>query len=491
MKKNFRHTAQALAVAVCLAGNTPLANADIVTDWNNQILSAIDGLGSEAPYAARDLAVLHTAVYNAIESLTGNYQIYSYGTYGGPGGPGPSGASTGAAATSAAYTVMQSLFPSLAGPGGALDTQYSAHLLSLGNSQSVTDGLIWGQTVANQLLTWRSTDGASGAQTPYTVSGLGHWQPTDPNVQQPLYPSWGAVRPFSISSTSAVLPTTPGSYNPLDPSTTTLTAVLNGAANATLANYLGTAAYAAEYNQVKDLGSQGSLTRTMDQTEAAFFWAAGTGTVTTAGMWNEIAQNIANDVTYGFNYSLEENARLFAALNVALADSGIAAWDAKYQVDFWRPVTAIGFESDPFNPNPDGNPLTDGEAGWTPLLDTPNHPEYVSSHASFSAAASSILSTFFGNNIAFVAESDIFGDGSAIIARNFNSFGEAADEAAASRVYGGVHFDGATADGKAIGEAVGLQVMGNNFSPVPEPSGAVLIAAVGFTALLRRRRLWK
>lgn len=480
MKNPFRSI---LAAVIGLPASGQL-HADIVTDWNSQILQAVDALNYESPYAARDMALLHTAIYNAVESITNQYQIYAYGTYAGPTGTAAPGASTSAAATSAAYTVMQSLFPTLAGPGGALETQYNTHLNTLGNAQPVIDGVAWGQSVATELLAWRAGDGAASAQSPYNVSGLGHWQPTDPNVQEPLFPSWGDVTPYAIASAAGVLPTTPGSYDQNDTSTTTLSAVMNGAPNATLTGYLTTATYAADYNQVKDLGSQSSLTRTADQTEIAYFWAAGAGTTTQPGMWNQIA----TDVSGAFNYTLEENARLLAALNVSLADAGIASWRAAYQTDLWRPVTAIAFESDLFNPDLDNNPLTSGEAGWTPLISTPNTPEYISSQAAFGSAAGTVLAAFFGDNVNFSVDSDILGDGSVILTRNFSTFSDAVSEAGSSGLYGGNEFASSIDDGKAVGMTVGNDVLSNNFTPVPEPGGAILIASIGFTMLLRRRR---
>lgn len=481
MKTSYRPLQMAIAVGLVLTGP---AKADVVTDWNSQIRSAVDSLATESPYAARNMALMHTAVYNAIESITNQYQIYAYGSYTGPTGSAAAGANVSAAATSAAYAVMQSLFPTLAGPGGAFETQYNAHLTALGNSQAVTDGLAWGQTVANQMLAWRIGDGASGAQSPYNVSGLGHWQPTDPNVQQPLYPSWGDVTPFAIASAASLLPTTPGTYDQNNVATTTLSAVLNGAPNATLTGYLTTATYAADYNEVRNLGSQSSLTRTADQTEIAYFWAAPAGTVTQPGLWNKIA----TDVSGAFNSTLEENARLFAALNVSLADAGIASYKAMYQTDLWRPVTAIAFESDPFNPDADNNPFTAGEAGWSPLITTPNTPEYIAEQAAYGSAASKVLAVFFGDNVNFSATSDIFGDGSVILNRNFTSFSQAADEAGKSGLYGGNSFSSSIADAQTVGTAVGTDVLTNNFTPVPEPSGAILIASIGFTMLLRRRR---
>ncbi len=173
--------------------------------------------------------------------------------------------------------------------------------------------------------------------------------------------------------------------------------------------------------------------------------------------------------------------------DVALADAGIASWDAAYDVDFWRPVTAVAFESDPFNPDADSNPLTSGELGWTPLLNTPDFPEYASSSAALGSAAGTVLAAFFGDNVNFTADSDVFGDGTFIMSRSFSSFSEAADEAGMSQVYGGVTFNSSVTDGQTIGENVGDQVMANNFAPVPEPSGALLIAAAGLVIILRRR----
>ncbi len=486
MKTDLRTLAALVALAaMCLQS----VRADVVTDWNAQIRSVIDSQSAQSPNAARDMAVLNVAMYNAIESITNNYTIYNYGSYTGPSGTAAAGANISAAATAAAYAVMQNLYPALSGPGSAVETQYNNHIAALGASQSVTDGLAWGQSVASGITGWRATDGAGGAQSPYTVSGLGHWQQTDPLVSQPLYPSWGDVTPFAIGSTNSVFPSTPGTYNPLDSSTTTMAAVLNGAANANLIGYLATTTYANDYNNVKDIGSATSLTRNVSQTEAAYFWNAGANTVSLPGMWNEIANELATDAVYGFNFTLEQNAALFAALNVSLADAGIASWDAAYTADFWRPTTAIAFESDPFGPNPDNNPLTSGEAGWAPLLNNPDTPSYTDAHSTFSAAAGEVLQYFFerNGNVAFMAESDVFGDGSQILMRNYSSISDAVNEAGLSRIYGGVNFASADSDGRAIGAAIGDQVANNLFQQIPEPSGALLIASAGLFTILRRR----
>lgn len=455
---------------ICLLLTAPGTRADFVTDWNQQALDAIQAQAVSSPEVARDLAILHLGMYNAIETISPTYQVYSYGTYmAPPKGSAPLGADIHAAATSAAYTIMQNLFPTLAAPGGVLETQYNAHLSTLTAGQARDDGVAWGQSIASGLLTWRGTDGAAGAQTPYTPAYiLAHWVSTssDPGEQQPLLPSWGSVTPFAVSSVAAHSP--PG---------------LGG----DLLAYLATPGYAQDFNQVKNLGALNGSTRTSEQTEIAHFWNAGAGTVTAPGMWNEIANTIATDAVYGFNYSMEDNARLFAALNVAMADASIVAWSSKYQTDFWRPQTAIAYGGDAFVDS-DGNPGTMGSETWEPLIKTPISPEYIAEHSAFSSAAASVLAGFFGDNTEFTHESDIFGDGSVLLGRNFTSLSGAADESGLSRIYAGANFNTSNQDGQNVGESVGAAVMASNFALVPEPGSALLVMTASIACLRRRRQ---
>src|SRR5262249_17930825 len=144
--------------------------------------------------------------------------------------------------------------------------------------------------------------------------------------------------------------------------------------------------FAASLKQVQELGAKDSKTRTRDQTEIALFWADNEGTVTPPGHWNRIAANVAEKR----GLSMDENARLFALLNVALADAGICCWECKFKCDFYRPVTAIRrageLKSDKVTADP----------AWTPLLNTPPFPSYVSGHSTFSGAAAGALAKFFG-----------------------------------------------------------------------------------------------
>src|SRR5204862_7113801 len=216
-----------------------------------------------------------------------------------------------------------------------------------------------------------------------------------------LLPQWGRLVPFAIPTNAWFRPAGPPN--------------------------LESDTWAADYAEVKALGGVVSAARTPEQTLIALFWADGAGTETPPGHWNRIARAVALQ----FGNTLEQNARLFALLNVAMADAAICAWDAKYAFNFWRPITAIQ------NGDTDGNAATVPDRAWTPLLPTPPFPEYVSGHSAFSGAAAEVLRVFYGGEaVSFSTGSDVLPG----VRRQFDSFYEAAAEAALSRLYGGIHF---------------------------------------------------
>ena len=191
-----------------------------------------------------------------------------------------------------------------------------------------------------------------------------------------------------------------------------------------------------------------------EQTVVALFWADGPGTVTPPGHWNIIARDLATQR----KLSLAENARLFALLNITVADAAILCWDCKYDCNFWRPITAIR-EADT-----DKNPATEKDPAWTPLIETPPFPEYTSGHSTFSSAAATVLAAFFGaDEIAFSTTSDAMPG----FSRTFHSFSEAAAEAGLSRIFGGIHFVSANTQGLASGARLGTYVSDNFLKPRP------------------------
>jgi membrane-associated phospholipid phosphatase len=287
-------------------------------------------------------------------------------------------------------------------------------------------GLEWGERVATDISSWRANDNADAVVAAPSGDGPGLWQPTPPTFAPYLLPQWGFVSPFAMPLSSLMRPPGPPS--------------------------LDSAQWVADYNEVKALGAAKGSSRTPEQSLIALFWSDGPGTETPPGHWNRVAQHVSADR----RSSLEETARLFALLNIAMADAAICAWDAKYTYVFWRPVTAIR------NGEADGNPATVADPAWTSFIATPPFPDYVSGHSTFSGAAATVLAAFYGtDNISFTLGSD----GLPGVTRAFTSFSAAAREAANSRLYAGIHFRTASEDGLAAGIGIGEWTVAHYLQP--------------------------
>jgi membrane-associated phospholipid phosphatase len=335
----------------------------------------------------------------------------------------PASASIEAAASAAARTVLVVLFPA---QSASFDDLHAAITAAIPESPRKRIGLEWGEHVAREIPAWRASDGADAVVDPPSGSGAGVWQPTPPAFARYLLPQWGFVLPFAMPTSAFVRPPGPP---PLD-----------------------SADWVADYNEVKRLGTAVGSARTPDQSQIALFWSDGPGTETPPGHWNRLAQRVSAD----HQDSLEETARLFALLNLAMADAAICAWDAKYTYNFWRPVTAIR------NGEADGNPATVADPEWTSFIVTPPFPDYVSGHSTFSGAAATVLAEFYGtDNIGFTLGSDRLPG----VTRAFTSFTAAAGEAAISRLYGGIHFRTANEDGLSAGIAIGEWTVAHHLQP--------------------------
>ncbi|MEZ2248098.1 chemotaxis protein CheB [Microcoleus sp.] len=387
-----------------------LGNA--VTDWNTTLLDAVRTASTAPPLAARNMAMVHAAIYDAVNSISKKYSPYRVQI------DAPPGASEEAATAAAAHRVLVSLYPAQA---VKFNEAYASSLAKIPDGKSKDDGIALGEKVADNMISWRSTDGATKV-VPYTpTTDPGTWVPTPPALASALLPQWPDVTPFAMTSGSQFRPAGPPA--------------------------LDSAKYAEEVNYVKEIGKIDSLTRTPDQTVIAKFWANGAGTFTPPGHWNQIAQD-ASALT---GNSLEDTARLFALLNIAEADAAISSWDAKYQYNLWRPITAIR------QADTDNNPNTTADPQWTPLLVTPPFPEYTSGHSTFSGAAEPVMNSVFGSDFGFADK----GDKTVNTLRTFDNFAEAADESGMSRLYGGIHFMSANVDGLSSGRNVGNYVVQN------------------------------
>ena len=397
-----------VVIALMLAlGNTPV-KADVATDWNKIAQQTILTAGSNPLVSSRSLAIVQVSVFDAFNGVERRYQPIHVEPNAVPG------TSRRAAVIQAAYVALLHLYPA---QQAFLDEQRDASLKAMTsedaveNSVSIERGIEWGQAVADEIFLWRSTDGITPAPPPYTGGMLpGQWRPTPPGLANGAGVQFSYMTPWALSS--------PSQFRPAGPPALTSTQ------------------YAADVNEVKDIGSLMSMTRTADQTEIARFWNGNTPVG-----WNRIALSVSevNDL------SLSNNARLLALLNVAMADAVIACWEAKYYYSFWRPVTAIRLA------DTDGNPSTTVDPTWTPLLTTPAHPDYPSGHATVSRSAKSVLTAYFGDETGFSTTTEVLPG----VTRNYSNFTQAVDEAFNARIYGGIHFRTACRDGQATGAQVG------------------------------------
>lgn len=414
-------------------------NTDVVLDWNSVFLNAVQAEGKDEfeqklpqdstsiedipgvapPIEARNAAILHLAVYDSVYAFSENPRSSDLAEL----PETPEEASQEAAAVGAAYTVSSTLFPE---QQATFDAQRDRSLAEIDDAPAAEQaGFDFGAEVAQAILAERNNDGASQAQVPYTPgTAAGDYQEVrEDGPVTALLPNWGRVTPFAINSTVSFRPEGPPAFSSVS--------------------------YAEDINQVRDLGGlvDTDLTpvgRDGDETQIAEFWSYDRpDTFRPPGQWNQITQEVAIDR----GNTLEENAQLFAELNVAMADAGIVAWDGKYAYEQLRPVTAIR------NGDSDNNPNTTADPDWEPLIDTPNFPDYISGHSAFGGAAAGILEDNFGEDVSFkIASQELPG-----VSREFTSLGStssfelAARENADSRLFGGVHVDISNVDGVEVG----------------------------------------
>jgi membrane-associated phospholipid phosphatase len=399
----------------------PLAHADEVTEWNKILFEAAQVPPATSPLViTRTAAVVHAAIFDAVNGIERRYTHIRVAP------AAERGASIRAAAVQAAYASLIRLYPAQKPTFDARRaTAMSAIVRGPGGDDiiPIARGVEWGQIVADAIWTWRSTDGFTPAP-PAFLGGLaaGQWRPTPAGFAPGAAPQFAYLTPWAIQ--------TPSQFRPAGPPTLTSTR------------------YTTDFNETRWMGSTGASARTADQTLACLFW----NTSTASFLWNHVALSLSAKR----HLTLSANARLFALINIAAADGAIACWDAKYTYLFWRPVTAIPLAAT------DGNPDTNQDLTWTPLLSTPAHPEYPSGHSTVSSAAVAVLADYFGDQTSFGVISDVMPG----VVRSFTSFSAALDEVANARIYGGIHFRSACVDGQAAGTAVGSYALQHSLLPL-------------------------
>jgi hypothetical protein len=406
-----------------LAAGASLAIADEVTDWNQIMVTAtLASTTDPGPLSARPAAIVQAAVFDAINGIERQYTPLHVP-------PGAAhGASKRAAVVQAAYASLVHLFPEFT---STFDQQRANSLAAISSgpgaehSQSIQRGLDWGQKVADAIWDWRSTDGYNTPLPPFLGGGApGEWRPTPPGYGPGLFQQLVYTAPWVIQSASQFRPAGP----PL----------------------LTSAQYATDYDETQSKGSASSTTRTADETTFSLFWASSNP----PGFWDPVALSLAAKR----HFSMSQTARLLALVNLALADSAIGCWEAKYVYDFWRPVTAIPLGGT------DGNDATAPDPLWTPLIVTPPFPEYPSGHSCVSGAAGRILSRTFGDH----SHVTVVSPGMPGVIRQFSSLTAALEEVKSARVFGGIHFRTACNDGQDLGVSVADYILAHALLPVCE-----------------------
>jgi hypothetical protein len=385
-------------------------SADTVLQWNEVAVEATRVARLSPNAQTRALAMVHGAVFDAVNGIEGGFAPYLVQRHA------PRWASEEAAAAVAAHNVLVNLLPA---QQASLDAALASSLAAVPDGRSEDAGVAYGKLVADRMLAERADDGSTDVVTYVPGTGPDDWQPTPPAFAPAAIPQWATVEPFGINS--------PDQFRADPPPT------------------LDSPAFTQAFNQMKEIGAANSTTRTAEQSDIARFWAGPSGTVQPPGHWNGIARGVAE----AQGNSLAENARMMALLNIGMADALITAWDTKYAYSFVRPVTAIR------NADNDGNPDTTADPAWSPLLGTPPHPSYMAAHSAVSATAATILADFFGNDaIPFTSSAEVAAGGQ-VITRSFNGFWQAAQEAGASRIYGGIHWSFDNQAGLEAGHGVG------------------------------------
>jgi hypothetical protein len=394
------------ALAAVLPG---LLSADMLTEWNQKTEASI-AEAKQLPFVGtRTMAIVHAAMFDAINSIEGRYTPYKFKV------SAPPGSSPEAAGAAAAHATLVKLFPE---QKAALDAAYADSLAKIADGPGKTTGISVGENVAAKILAWRASDGADQPNTYRPATSPGTYVVTT----LPVGSQWGGVTPWLMERGSQFRPALPPA--------------------------LTSPQWAADYNEVKDLGGTKSSKRTMEQTDIARFWI-----ITGPQSWGPIVRQLASAP----GRTLSQNARLFALVEMATADSYIAVFDAKYTFNFWRPITAIR------NGDIDGNDATIRDAGWEPLVDTPLHPEYPCAHCINSGAARAVLESEFGTGTVTLSMTSPTAPG---VVGKWATIGEYAEEVSSARIYGGIHYRNSTVVGKAMGKKIGELAVQNYLKPV-------------------------
>ena len=382
-----------------------VCTADVVLDWNEVALARVAAARQGPPDGARTMAMVHLAMFEAINAVEHRYAPYAYK------GRAPAGTSAEAAAAAAASSVLVKLFPEQA---QSVEAAYAASIAAIADGNAKSSGIALGREVGAECLSMREKDGTGvpGVYRPRTAPGV-YVVTTLPAATE-----WPKVKPWFMSDGAQ--------FRPGPPPT------------------LASAEWARDYNEVKSVGARQSSARSAEQTEVARFW-----TIIGAPSWNPVVRSLALSKPLG----LVDNARLFALVNMAASDAFVAVFDAKYAHNLWRPITAIR------NGDLDGNDATSLDPGWLPLVDTPLHPEYPCAHCITAGAIGEVLEAQFGKGeVPPITMTSPMAPG---VTRRWTRISDYVQEVDNARIWGGIHYRNSTQVGEAMGRKIGALALQN------------------------------
>ncbi|MFD5429080.1 vanadium-dependent haloperoxidase [Streptomyces sp. NPDC127084] len=397
------------------AHDHPAADPAAIRDWNAIATDTISAnLGATRPSGQAVIwhGFVSAAVYNAVVGIQGRYAPYQWRVRG------PSTASPEAAAVTAAHHVLVDFFPA---SRAQLDTAYADSLAKIPDNRAKRQGVAFGARAAAHFIELREGDGRFAPVEFSATPAPGVWRPTPP-AHLPFIDTWlGELRPMVLTSPHQFRPGTPPA--------------------------LSSTRYADDVNEVKAMGARSGSLRTALQTETALFFG---------GSLVVQLQEAFRDYTTRHRLGIAETARLFAAANASATDAVITAWDSKLHYGTWRPISAVRLA------DTDGNPATEADPQWQPLLVTPPHPDYVSGHAAVAGAVAQTLTGLLGTRrIDLTISSEATGT-----SRHYAYADRFNEDMIDARVWAGIHTRTADTAGCHAGDRIGHWTITHYFRPL-------------------------
>jgi hypothetical protein len=392
----------------------PAGDPTVITDWNAIAVATLSADTTKQP--VEDIlytAFVQAAVYNAVVGIEGRYAPYRFHARA------PRGASAQAAAVAAAHEILVTYVPSAQ---ATLDADYAASLAKLPDGPAKTRGIAFGTQAADSLIRLRADDGRNAPILFTRPPAPGVWRPTPPALLPMSAPWLGFVTPLLVRSATQFAPPGPPA--------------------------LTSTRYTRDFNEVKALGSLNSTQRTAAQTSTATFFSGSALVQYNAGLRDQVTVR---------HLDIVDAARMFAAVDMSVADAEITVWHAKYVYGFWRPITAINLA------DTDGNPDTAPDPSWVPLFNTPNYPEYPSGYNAFNSTVVHGLQNVFQTRH---LQLTLISTSAPRVVRHYDSGRVLLQDVVNARVWNGFHFRTSDIASRNLGGQLAAWTLDHYFQPV-------------------------